>query len=228
MLKKALMLVGLVAVLAVVGGSASWTAQGAQGVTLDPGVTSDTAARDALIAEALPAIIRAGYDIKQFDFEKAVTDPTGKAIFVPVKLMPKPEALPALIGLLYVQETIRLESHIVQRGYTQCATFKPALVIKQDLLTGPGESCLTKSVTGIGRSVWALILSMQVSNAQVPLLVVHLQSQLHQNRLHVHLKGLNALVVVALLTREGSGHESVVTGIPSDEELCEKFRAPRH
>ena len=119
MLQKHLRLVGLVAVLALVGlvsSTVGWAAQALQPATLDPGVTSDAGARAALIAEALPLISKAGYDLKEFDVEKAVADPEGKALFLPVRIMPKPEELPALVGLLYVPEAFQLQGQTLQKG----------------------------------------------------------------------------------------------------------------
>ncbi len=119
MLQKHLRLVGLVAVLALVGlvgSTVAWAAQVPQPVTLDPGqTTTSSAVRDGLLAEALPLIAKAGYNPQEFNFEKAVADPEGKALFLPVRVA-NLEKLPAFIGLLYVREPLQLTSKAVKPG----------------------------------------------------------------------------------------------------------------
>jgi len=88
-----------------------------QPATLDPGQTlASSAVRDGLMAEALPLIAQTGYNLQQFDVEKAVADPEGKAVFLPVRAMLKSEELPALVGLLYVPEAFQLQGQTVQKG----------------------------------------------------------------------------------------------------------------
>lgn len=66
---------------------------------------------------------------------------------MPVKLMPKPEKLPALIGLLYVREALQLEDQMVQQGLypvTQVASGQSSL---------RSNTSKVKNLTRLGRSI---------------------------------------------------------------------------
>ncbi len=118
MLQKNLKLVGLAVTLVLLGSSLSIGAAVQQDATLDPGaVDTDGESQQILVAEALAEMIEQGYRLTDFDIGKAVADPDGKVLFVPVKHMPQSlEELPALVGLLYVRETVNLDGQILQRG----------------------------------------------------------------------------------------------------------------
>jgi len=118
MLQKSLRLVGLAVALAIVGVSGSWTVQADEGVTLDPGtvVTADTA-QQSLLAEALAAMIRTGYNPRDFDFERAVFDPLWRAVFLPLRNMPqKLGESPTFAGLVYVREPLTWQDQTLENG----------------------------------------------------------------------------------------------------------------
>ncbi len=127
MLQQNLKLVGLAVALAIVGISSGWPVQAQEGVTLDPGtLNTDEAAGQALVAELLSQMIASGYDPRAFDFPKAVIDPLGRAIFVPVKLtdevkeqiqdFTQNERGLLLMGLLYVRQTTEINGQIYSKG----------------------------------------------------------------------------------------------------------------
>ncbi len=127
MLQKNLKLVGLAVALAIVGISDSWTVQAQEGVTLDPGtVVTEDANQQSLLAEALAAMIQGGYHPKDFDFEKAVFDSLGRAVFLPVLAAEEvqrqiSEFLQAerrflLTGLLYTLQPFEFQGKRYDRG----------------------------------------------------------------------------------------------------------------
>ena len=107
----------MLALVALVGSTVGWAAQVPQPVTLDPGQTlANSAVRDGLIAEALPLIAKAGYNLQEFNVEKAVAGPEGKALFLPVQATVNLEKLPAFIGLLYVHELLQVHGQVIRKG----------------------------------------------------------------------------------------------------------------
>ena len=87
MLLKDLKLVGLAVMLMLVGSSLSWAASTQEGVTVDPGtVEAADAAQQAIISDMLSKMMSAGYHPREFDFSKAIVEPLGQAVFVPVRV----------------------------------------------------------------------------------------------------------------------------------------------
>ncbi len=80
-----------VMLLALVGLAGGTAMVPAQAQTLDGGTTTLTpgqgaSPREGLLAEALGAMVEAGYNPADFDFERAVFDPQGRAVFLPVRV----------------------------------------------------------------------------------------------------------------------------------------------
>jgi hypothetical protein len=87
--------------------SGTMTVQAQDGVTLTPGAGASP--QDTLLAEALGAAVQAGFDPADFDIEKAVFDPRGRAMIMPIKDLQtrlRAKELPILIGVLYVRESL--------------------------------------------------------------------------------------------------------------------------
>jgi len=104
----------LVAVLVAMVGLVNGATWAQETVTLTPG--PEASGQDVLLSEALGAMVQAGYDPADFDFEKAVFDPLGRAVFLPVKDPINLEQLPVLIGLLYIREPIELAGKMIRPG----------------------------------------------------------------------------------------------------------------
>ena len=129
----------MLALVALVGSTVGWAAQVPQPATLDPGqTTASSSVRDGLLAEALPLIAKAGYDLKEFNFTMALVEPHDRALFVPVQDSPeKLKRLPALIGLLYVREALQIVGQALQRGLYP--------VLDSSTISAPQSSLLQKS-----------------------------------------------------------------------------------
>jgi len=118
----------LLMLVALTGGTAMVPAQ-AQ--TLDGGTTTLTPGQGAspqeeLLAEALGAMVEAGYNPADFDFERAVFDPQGRAVFLPVRVTEEVREqvralrsgeLPyLLLGILYTKHPFLFQGEIYSRG----------------------------------------------------------------------------------------------------------------
>jgi len=101
------MLVAVTMLIALTSGT--MTVQAQDGVTLTPGLGASP--QDTLLTEALGAIVQAGFDSKAFDLEKAVFDPQGRAMIMPIKDLQtrlQEKEPPTLIGVLYVRESLSI------------------------------------------------------------------------------------------------------------------------
>ena len=102
-----------------------------QAQTLDGGATTLTPGEGAspqeeLLAEALGAMVRAGFNPADFDMEKAVFDPQGRAVFLPVRVtdefeeqlqaLAQGEQRSLLMGVLYTREPFEFQGKRYGQG----------------------------------------------------------------------------------------------------------------
>ena len=112
-----------------------------QAQTLDGGATTLTPGEGAspqeeLLAEALGAMVRAGFNPADFDMEKAIFDPQGRAVFLPVRVtdevreqvraFTQNEQRSLLMGVLYTREPFEFQGKRYGRG------LHPVVIINQD------------------------------------------------------------------------------------------------
>jgi hypothetical protein len=93
---------------------------------VDSDIRPRTSPQDALLAEALGAVVQAGFDPADFDFEKAVFDPQGRAVFLPVRATDEvrrqarafvqSEQRLLLVGLLYARQPFEFQGKRYGRG----------------------------------------------------------------------------------------------------------------
>ena len=107
----------LAALMALTGGTAMVPVQ-AQ--TLESGATTLTPGQGAspqeeLLAEALGAIVKSGFDPQKLDLGGAVYHPSGQAVFVPLTDI-RIETLPAFIGWFYARIPVVLKGKQVPAG----------------------------------------------------------------------------------------------------------------
>jgi hypothetical protein len=85
------------------------------GTTLTPG--EGASPQEELLAEALGAMVQAGFNPADFDFENAVFDPQGRAVLLLIKSEHlQLDQLPVLVGLLYTRGKFVLKNQILQPG----------------------------------------------------------------------------------------------------------------
>jgi len=120
-----------VMLLALIGFTGGTAMVQAQAQTLDGGTTTLTPGQGAspqeeLLAEALGALVEAGYNPADFDFERAAFDPQGRAVFLPVRVTDEIERRAQafvqnqqrflLIGVLYARQPFEFQGKRYGRG----------------------------------------------------------------------------------------------------------------
>jgi len=117
-----------VMLLALVGLAGGTAMVPAQAQTLDGGTATLTPGQGAspqeeLLTEALGALVEAGYNPADFDFERAVFDPQGRAVFLPTdeierraQAFVQNEQRFLLIGVLYARQPFEFQGKRYGRG----------------------------------------------------------------------------------------------------------------